>query len=72
MTAEDMAWRPVVAAMNAVERVALRHQVLYKLLLVDALEPLRWGISRHRAADLARRARKRVPAYRDHYRHESA
>ena len=51
MRAEDMAWRPVVAAMNAVERVALRHQVLYKLLLVDALEPLRWGISRHRAAE---------------------
>ena len=68
MRTEDMAWRPVVAAMNTVERVALRHQVLYKVLLVDALEPLRWGISRHRAADLARRARKRVPAYRDHYR----
>ena len=42
--------------------------LLYRLLLVDAMEPLRWGISRHRAADLARRARKRVPAYRDHYR----
>jgi len=68
MTAEDMAWRPVVAAMNAVERVALRHRALYKLLLVNALEPLRWGISRHRAADVARRARKRVPAYGDHYR----
>ena len=25
MTAEDMAWRPIVAAINAVERVALRH-----------------------------------------------
>ena len=62
MTAEDMAWRPIVAAMNAVERVALRHDVVYRLLLVNALEPLRWGISRHRAADLARRARKRVPA----------
>ena len=69
MTIEDMAWRPVVAAMNTVERVALRHQVLSRLLLVNALEPLRWGISRHRAVDLARRARKRVPAYRDHYRH---
>ena len=68
MTAEDVAWRPVVAAMNAIERLALRHQVVYKLLLVDTLEPLRWGISRHRAADLARRARKGVPAYRDHYR----
>lgn len=67
MTAEDMAWRPIVAAMNAVERVALRHDALYRLLLVNAIEPLRWGISKHRAADLARRARKRVPAYRDHY-----
>jgi phenylacetate-CoA ligase len=68
MTAKDLAWRPVVAVMNAAERVALRHQTLYRLLLVDALEPLRWGISRHRAADLARRARERVPAYRDYYR----
>jgi phenylacetate-CoA ligase len=67
MTAEDIAWRPIVAAINAVERVALRHDVLYRLLLVDAMEPLRWGISKHRAADLARRARQRVPAYRDHY-----
>ncbi|HEX5730055.1 CoF synthetase [Microbacterium sp.] len=68
MTAEDLAWRPVVAVTNAVERLALRHQLLSQLLLVNALEPLRWGVSRHRAAALARRARKRVPAYRDHYR----
>jgi phenylacetate-CoA ligase len=68
MTAKDLAWRPVVALTNAVERVALRHQLLHRLLLVNELEPLRWNVSRHRAAALARRARKQVPAYRAHYR----
>src|SRR5688500_1727832 len=68
MTTADMAWRPVVATMDAVQRVFLRHRVLYPLLLVDAIEPLRWGISQHRAAAVARRARKGVPAYQDHYR----
>jgi phenylacetate-CoA ligase len=37
-------------------------------LFADALEPYRWGVSRHRAALVARRARKRVPAYQGHYR----
>jgi len=64
----DFAWRPVVAAVNAVQRVLIRHQSLYRLLYVDALESFRWGISRHRAAYVARRAQQRVPAYRDHYR----
>jgi phenylacetate-CoA ligase len=68
MNTRDFAWRPVVAAVNAVQRVLIRHQSLYRLLFVDALEPFRWGISRHRAAYIARRAQQRVPAYRDHYR----
>jgi hypothetical protein len=55
----DFAWRPVVVAVNAVQRVLIRHQSLYRLLFVDALEPFRWGISRHRAAYLARRAQQR-------------
>jgi len=65
---QDIAWRPVVAAVNAAQRVLIRSHSLYRLLLVDALEPFRWGISRHRAAYVARRARQRVPAYRDYYK----
>ena len=68
MKTRDFAWRPVVAAVNAVQRVLIRHHSLYPLLLVDALEPFLWGISRHRAAYLARRAQQRVPAYRHLYR----
>jgi phenylacetate-CoA ligase len=56
-----------VAAVNAAQRVLIRRHSLYRLLLVDALEPFRWGISRHRAAYVARRAQQRVPAYRDYY-----
>jgi phenylacetate-CoA ligase len=63
----DFAWRPVVTGANALQRVLLLHHSLYRLLLADALEPLRWGISRHRAAYVARRAQQLVPAYRDYY-----
>jgi phenylacetate-CoA ligase len=52
---------------NAAQRVLIRHHSLYRFLLVDALEPFQWGISRHRAAYVARRAQQRVPAYRDYY-----
>lgn len=69
MNTRDFAWRPVVAAVNVVQRVLIRHHSLYQFLFVEALEPLRWGISRHRAAYVARRARQRVPAYRDYYSH---
>ncbi len=67
MTARDLAWRPVVSAVNTAQRLLIRRHTLYRMLLLDALEPFRWGISRHRAASAARRARRRVPAYRDHY-----
>ena len=67
MNARDLAWRPIVPAVNAVQRVLIRHHSLYRFLLVDALEPLQWGISRHRAAHVARRAQQHVPAYRDYY-----
>ena len=68
MNGRDLAWRPVVAVVNAMQAVLIRNHSVYRLALVDALEPLRWGISRHRAAYTARRAQRRVPAYRDHYR----
>ena len=67
MNTQDFAWRPVVAAVNVAQRVLIRHHSLYRLLLVDALEPFQWGISRHRAAYVARLAQQRVPAYRDYY-----
>jgi phenylacetate-CoA ligase len=67
VTTRDVAWRTVVVGANAVQRVLIRHHSLYRLLFVDALEPLRWGISRHRAAYVARRAQQLVPAYRDFY-----
>ena len=59
MNTRDFAWRPVVVAVNAVQRVLIRHHSLYRLLFVDALEPFRWAISRHRAAYVARRAQQR-------------
>jgi phenylacetate-CoA ligase len=68
MNVRDFACRPVVAAVNAIQRVLIRHQRVYRLIFIDALEPFRWGISRHRAAHVARRAQRRVPAYGDHYR----
>ena len=43
MNTRDFAWRPVVAAVNAVQRVLIRHHSLYRLLLVDALEPFQLG-----------------------------
>jgi len=67
MTTRDLAWRPVVTAVNAAQHVLIRNHSLYRLLLIDALEPLRWGISRHRATYVARRAQQLVPAYRDFY-----
>jgi phenylacetate-CoA ligase len=68
MNTRDLAWRPVVAAVNAGQRVLIHHHSLYRLLFVDALDPFRWNISRHRAAYVARQAQQRVPAYRDFYR----
>lgn len=64
----DIAWLPVVALTNGLQKLFLRHQNAYKFLLIGWLEGFRWRISKQRAAWLARKAYRKVPAYADYYK----
>jgi phenylacetate-CoA ligase len=64
----DIAWMPIVALINGLQTLFLRHQGVYKFLLVNQLEGFRWHVSKHRAARLADKAIRGVPAYADYYK----
>jgi phenylacetate-CoA ligase len=67
MNLKDIAWVPLVALVNSLQSLFLRHQGAYKFLLINQLEGFRWHVSKHRAARLAARAGRKVPAYKDYY-----
>ncbi len=67
MNPKDVLWLPIVAVTNGLQWIFLRHQNAYKVLLISWLESFRWHVSKHRAAWIARRAYRYVPAYYDFY-----
>ncbi len=68
MSLLDLAWLPMVVITNSLQKLFLRHQNAYKFLLIGWLESFRWHISKQRAASLARKACRKVPAYADYYK----
>ncbi|HUQ85081.1 MAG TPA: hypothetical protein VM077_02050 [Candidatus Limnocylindrales bacterium] len=67
MKLSDIIWLPLVVLINILETLFLRNENVYKIMLINRLEPISWNISKQRAAALARKACRQVPAYRDYY-----